>query len=297
MSQGNLADYIASYPGNPSNVSTSIFDCKPGTIVFDSTSLGAYRKISPLGDNTVYGTLGHPKAWSEDFLAAPTAANYTTLTTAGAAAVYTPAGTANLINTPKGNVLNAFPLGTTQTVSVAPVANGMDIKGNNVSAALGWEIAAGILGATGRPFVIGVDPAFYMTVKFSVATVANLTRLLAGFRTVEVANAAYTGYSSFGGIGIEAAVIKTFDKTASAVTTTQSVTAINTVPLTVKTLVSATGVVTYQHDFVTAGTLAAPAATTAYTLTDGAQVIPFIFFVSGGATGEVAIRSIEVGYQ
>ena len=293
MSQGNLADYIAAYPGNPSNISTSIFDCKPGTIVFDSLSLGAYRKISPLGDNTVYGTLGHPKAWSEDFLAAPTASSYTTLQTSGGAYTNT-AQTAHLINTPKGNVLLGFPIGVAQTV-VGPVANGLDIKGAD-AATKGWEIAAGILGAAGRPFVVGVDPAFYMTVKFSATTPANITTLLAGFRTVEVAAAAFTTYASYAGIGIQGATINTYRKTDGATTTGQTPLATG-VALTLKTLVSATGVVTFQHDFVTPGTLAAPTSPVTYTMTDGAQVIPFIFFIAGAATGETAIRSIEVGYQ
>jgi len=57
MSQGNLADYFAAYPGNPTGVSTTIFDCKAGTIVIDTTNNRLYRKVSAQGSNAIFSPI------------------------------------------------------------------------------------------------------------------------------------------------------------------------------------------------------------------------------------------------
>jgi hypothetical protein len=299
MSQGNLADYIAAYPGDPSGISTTIFDCKPGTIVNDSLSGGQYKKVSPLGDNTVYVRSDATKTFSENFLSSDTADTFSSFTQAGASFSNT-AQALNLLYTPKANILLQYPLGTGFT-GVTNVANGASLGGTYTSGR-GVELAAGILGATGRPFVVGFDPAFFIQATFSVATVANALTFLVGFRKPQVAAAGYASYTDFAAIGLAAASIFTRTSIASSATNTDSTQTIaNAAVLTVRINVSASGICTFQHDGVTTGTLAAPTAvpsTANATMADGLQLIPFIFYISGASDpGEVALRSLTVGYQ
>jgi len=58
MSQGNLSDLYANYPGNPTGVATSIFDCKSGTIVIDTVNQRVYQKQTGLGDNSSFLEIG-----------------------------------------------------------------------------------------------------------------------------------------------------------------------------------------------------------------------------------------------
>jgi hypothetical protein len=65
-----------------------------------------------------------------------------------------------------------------------------------------------------------------------------------------------------------------------------------------KVLVSAAGVVTFQHDIVTPGTLAAPTAVGTLTFDDGDPVIPFLHFLnSANLVNGFTIRSWAAGYQ
>ena len=68
-----------------------------------------------------------------------------------------------------------------------------------------------------------------------------------------------------------------------------------------KVLVSATGVVTFQHDVASAGTLAAPTAVGTFTFDTGDVVIPYFVIVPTldiGASGDaISLISYECGYQ
>jgi len=58
MSQGNLQDLYAAYPGNPQGVSISIFNCKKGTLVVDTINGTLYQKQSEINDNSSYTEIG-----------------------------------------------------------------------------------------------------------------------------------------------------------------------------------------------------------------------------------------------
>ncbi len=52
---GNIGlPLIAVYPGNPTNVSTTIFNVPLGTLVVDYNTPGVYQKTTALGDNSGY---------------------------------------------------------------------------------------------------------------------------------------------------------------------------------------------------------------------------------------------------
>ncbi len=301
MSQGNLADFIAAWPGNPTGVSAQSFDCKPGTLVFDTTGGGLYRKTSPIGDNTGYTPVGASKALSEDFASLDTTDQVATLTATGLVR----ATTGDLLHhtyTPGGNIFGTVALGT-QTIAIAVVAAGLDVSGDQTDND-GYEIFTNFAGATGRPFIIGNDPAFYMKVKFTVANVSGLDTLLCGFRRASVNLGTYTDYQDYAALGWNTSAADALIKTLTGlngtdVGTTTTNTIADTVALTIKVLVSAAGVVTYQHDAVLPGTLAAPTATTAFTFDNGDPVIPFFHFLQGtGAdAGAITIQSFEVGFQ
>ncbi len=78
--------------------------------------------------------------------------------------------------------------------------------------------------------------------------------------------------------------------------TTQTLTEATSVQF--KVLVSATGVVTFQHDIAVPGTLAAPSATVAQTLDDGDPVIPFVRFLNVATpAASVIIQKWEANFQ
>jgi hypothetical protein len=156
-------------------------------------------------------------------------------------------------------------------------------------------------GASGRPFVIGSDAAFYALWKWSVQDVSGTDDLHFGFRRAEIPNAAFDNYLDAAGFHVSGTTVNLETILNNAGTTTTDTTdavADAARTYTFKVLVSAAGVVTYQHDIASEGTLAAPTSVAAFTFDDGDPVIPFIFFLnSADVAGEVAIYKWEVGYQ
>jgi hypothetical protein len=156
-------------------------------------------------------------------------------------------------------------------------------------------------GVSGRPFVIGSDAAFYAQLKFSIADVSGTDDFHFGFRRAEIPNAAFDDYLDAAGFHVNGTTLNLETILNNAATTTTDTTdamADAARTYTFKVLVSAAGVVTYQHDITTEGTLAAPTTTAAFTFDDGDPVIPFIFFLNHtDLAGEVPIHLWEVGYQ
>lgn len=48
----NIIPLVAAYPGNPTNVATTIFNVEPGTLVIDYSTPALWLKTSALGDNS-----------------------------------------------------------------------------------------------------------------------------------------------------------------------------------------------------------------------------------------------------
>lgn len=184
-----------------------------------------------------------------------------------------------------------FPV-VTATLELAQVATGLDISGDLVDND-GNELVGGVLGASGRPFVIGDDPAFYFCATVKITDVDGTDELQWGFRRAEAANAVFDNYKDLAAIGDISGDIKIStilnDAATSTTDTTDNWADLETHKLCV--LVSGTGVVTYTEDG------AAPTVTAAFTFDDGDPVIPFMHLRHDANVAESTIVTAwEVGY-
>lgn len=203
-----------------------------------------------------------------------------------------------------GNKFIWMPL-VTATLTPAMDAGTLDIAGDqtdNDGSALIW----GVGGASGRPFVIGRDPAFYMCTKADATDITGIdNNIFAGFMEVginEAWNADFEARNSYAGIGVvgtagagltlEDITIKTEDDGAGVTTTDTTDSHTEGTPVTYCTYVSATGVVTYTIDG------AAPTTTAAYTFDDGITVVPYMNYLhTADLADEIDLYTVRVGYQ
>lgn len=213
------------------------------------------------------------------------------------------AGALNYIYTGGGNKFLEIAMGDNQAVAPLGATEGLDIQGDQ-AAAEGYEISTGYAGASGRPFVIGTDAAFYFLVGLDIDDVSGCATLVCGFRTMEAFNATYNAYDTYAGLGTEAGahplnirVVEEVNGDGGAVTDTTQTLA-DGAAYQIKVLVSAAGVTTFQHDATTPGTLAAPTAVSAHSFDDGDLVIPYCNYTQhADLTEGVNITHWEVGYQ
>jgi hypothetical protein len=206
-------------------------------------------------------------------------------------------GVQNVLYTGSGNRFMFASLGAGQTILPVMAAGGLDISGDATDDE-GYEISTGWLGASGRPFIIGTDPAFQFCADVTFTDISDTDDWHMGFRKLELTNAAfndYTDYATIGTIG-EANPATIFIETAlnnagdASTDTTQTVADATEVKWCVK--VSAAGVVTYTHNG------AAPTVTAAFTFDDGDMVIPFIWSLHGTSSSMGAvIGRWDVGFQ
>jgi len=242
------------------------------------------------------------KAIVDDFNALATTAQVPVIRFDGVA--FTGAtGILHYLTAPSGNVYGVIPKGAGQTLKPAIVASGLDIGGDQTTTE-GYELFTHLMGATGAPFVIGTDAAFYFKCKFEITDADGLDTLIVGFRRAEAQQAAYASYADYAGLGLNTAAdpmaVKTITELNGGGTTvtdtTQTLAQATAVQF--KVLVSAAGVVTFQHDIVTPGTLAAPTAVGAFTFDTDDPVIPFFNFLNSANLADgVIIHSWDVGYQ
>lgn len=203
----------------------------------------------------------------------------------------------NILHLGGGNRLGMLAI-VAQTIPPAMVATGLDIQCDQVDND-GLEIIGGVLGLSGRPFVIGLDAAFYLSVTFSVALANGTDEFHLGFRRAETLNATWDDYLDAVGLGCNTAAspmaikIETILNNAGTTTTDTTDTLADTVSVTFRINVSAAGVVTYLIDGV------APTATAAFTFDDGDPVIPYLHYLQANAaqTAAFVISNWEVGYQ
>lgn len=244
------------------------------------------------------------KGWVEDFNALDTTDQVANIAPAGTVAV----GTTDVLNhcyTPNGHLMCYEALGAGQTITgPVIVANGLNVSGDQTEDE-GYEVYSHFLGADGRPFVIGLDPAFYFLCKLSVANVSGTDDLQVGFRRAEICRPNWDDYLDGAAIGIITAAdpaaiqLQTILNNGATTETDTTDTLADTIAVQFKILVSAAGAVTYQHDIASPGTLAAPTTVAAFTFDNGDPVVPFVRFLHAAApvAGEIAIHSWEAGYQ
>lgn len=185
-----------------------------------------------------------------------------------------------------------FPV-VTATLPVTNTATGLDITGD-LTDNDGFEVTGGVLAATGRPFVIGDDPAFYFCATIKVTDVSGSDELMAGFRRAEPFQAVMQSYADYAALGSVSGDIKTETEVNAGGTTTTDTTAnwADTETHKLCTFVSGAGLATYKLDGATPTTVAA------FTFDDGDPVVPYVYLRHDSDIAETtAITIWEVGYS
>jgi hypothetical protein len=205
------------------------------------------------------------------------------------------AGTINVMHTGEGRKIAMVPIvGQTQPPVMA--ATGLNIGCDQVNND-GLELVSHYLGLSGRPFIVGRDPAFYFSTRFNIADVSGTDYFRIGFRTLEAHAADAETYNSFATIGVltSAALgpIQIRTRAGAGVTTTDTTqTLADGVNIILRVNVSAAGVVTYTINGL------APVVTAAHTMAGGLVVVPFLSYLQdAGLTGNIILSQWEVGYQ
>lgn len=194
---------------------------------------------------------------------------------------------------------HAFIFGQSTAQTILPVMDsiGLDIGGDQVNGEA-YEMFAGVLGASGRPAVVGVDPAFYFCATIEVADASGAADLHVGWRSAtQTQTATLTTYLNYATIGLEGTsnpntiqIMTGNDDTD--VTTDTTDTWADAASKKLCANVSGAGAVTYTING------SAPTATASFTFDDGDSLIPFIHFGHGGdVAGAVDVTLWEVGYS
>jgi len=209
----------------------------------------------------------------------------------------------NLIGFPSGNILacNMY-VGQTVDGGVDMDAASLDISGDQTDND-GLECAWGTHGATGAPFIVGTDPAFYSCATFTIADASGTDDFHFGFRVIHDGdtdygfNKAYDDYHDLAAIGIlgnnhPAKIQITTAAADGAMTETDTTqTWADAAEKTLCIYVSAAGVTTYTINAM------APVTTAAYTFTDAEALVPFVHLIQhGDLTEELDLTEWEVGY-
>lgn len=192
-----------------------------------------------------------------------------------------------------------FAQATAQTILPTMGSNGLDISGDEVSGE-SYEMFAGILGASGRPAVVGYDPAFYFCATVTTQDASGTNELKVGWRDANITQSAtYTDYLNYAWVGIHstdttdpAPIFVQTGNDGTDVSTSTGDTFADGATKKLCTNVSAAGVVTYTIDG------AAPTTTAAMTFDDGDSLIPVIIIQQGSdVTTSTEILLWEVGYS
>tara|TARA_Y100000310_G_scaffold242492_1_gene246648 strand:+ start:498 stop:1208 length:711 start_codon:yes stop_codon:yes gene_type:complete len=210
----------------------------------------------------------------------------------GAAAGST--GNENILKFSNNETLYHHVLGTQTILIPAVTADGLNI-GQDQTDDDGCEISGcPVTGTGGIQFVVGTDPAFYFACTVTVPDVSATDDFAIGFRKAETYQAAVDGYDEMAAFNIISGDIKTETilNNAATVTTDTTDNWTDGQSKTLKVLVSAAGVVTYQVDG------SAPTTTAAFTFDDAEVVIPFVYMLNtSDLVGALTITAWDVGYQ
>jgi len=210
----------------------------------------------------------------------------------GAAAGAT--GKENILKFSNNETLYHHVLGTQTILIPAVTADGLDI-GQDQADDDGCEVSGcPVTGSGGIQFVVGTDPAFYFACTVTVPDVSATDDFAIGFRKAETYQADVDNYDEMAAFNIISGDIKTetIINGASTVTTDTTDNWTDGQSKTLKVLVSAAGVVTYQVDG------SAPTTTAAFTFDNAEVVIPFVYMLNtSDLVGALTITAWDVGYQ
>lgn len=202
-----------------------------------------------------------------------------------------------------GNKLIWMPL-LQQDIAPDMDAAGLDIGADQTDND-GAELIGGVGGASGKPFIIGDDPAFYFCATLKVADITGIDASQIGFVEVqnsEAWNADFEARNSYAGIGItgtaaagvtaEDVYIRTEDDGAGVTATDTTDDVSEGVANKFCVYVSSAGAVTYKVNN------AAPTTTAAFSFDDGIAVVPYLTYLhTNDVAGEIHVSLWEVGYQ
>jgi len=211
---------------------------------------------------------------------------------AGGAATGT-AGDENMLMWP-GLTLEYHILGTQTIVFPSMTTTGLDIGSLDQTANDGLELCPGINSDHDQRFVVGTDAPFYAEAKIKVADVSGTDDLAFGFRKVEAYQANIDDYDEMAVLNVISGDINIETILNGAATTTTDTTdnLADAGTVSLKVLVSAAGVVTYQIDG------AAPTTTAAFTFDDAEVLVPFLYFLQDtDIAGTVELIHWEAGHQ
>jgi len=192
-----------------------------------------------------------------------------------------------------------FAQATAQTILPTMGTNGLDISGDEVNGE-SYEMFAGILGASGRPAVVGYDPAFYFCATVTTQDASGTNELQIGWRSAtETETATLTSYSNYFVVGIystdttdPAPIFSMAGNDGSD--TSQAHTDFTFADAASHKFcvnVSAAGVTTATMDGVS------PTTPLAFTFDDGDSLIPFINMQQGSdVTTTTEVTEWAVGY-
>ncbi len=271
-------------------------------VIGTTTGAGSLTLAAGTGDITMSGTVKEIDAefidWTGDditFQMSPIMGS--ALNTAVAATGAT--GDLNLMYCQQGFVMEQFVLGAGQTL-IKPVmdANGLLISGD-LTTTEGYEYNLGAARDNSRSaFTIGTDLAFFLEVRMFIADLSGSDPYVVGFRKTEANNATFATYDSYVAIGMNDTTSATnatiFDElNAGGLTLTDTTDAWggDAAAQTVKILVSAAGVVTFEVAGSAAG--AAPS----FTFDNADVVAPFIRLTHNADAGAVNAVTWKCGFQ
>ena len=202
-------------------------------------------------------------------------------------------GDENVLMFANGDSLYHHVLGTQTLITPNIVAAGLDIA-QDLTNDDGMELCGTPSTGTGIEFTVGTDAAFYFACSITITDVSGTDDFAIGFRKVEAFNATLDNYDEMAAFNIISGDIKTetiLNGTATVTTDTTDNWA-DAASKTLKVLVSAAGVVTYQIDG------SAPTTTAAFTFDDAEVVTPFVHLLHDSDVAEATIITAwDVGYQ
>lgn len=174
-------------------------------------------------------------------------------------------------------------------------ATGLDI-GCDQTNNYGVEVLGGMYGASGRPMVPGVDPAFKFCATVNVTDVSGTDQFYVGWRDLTAPNATFGSYNSYAVVGLNAGDTVTLTEDDGGGTTTTDIDTpdVDDTSGFVKycALVSDTGV----FSSTTGGQ--APGNGASYTFDSGAGIVPIIWYLhDSDVADEIIVTEWEVSYQ
>lgn len=188
------------------------------------------------------------------------------------------------------------------------VATGLDLSdGNATDNDVDEFFAGGVLGASGRAFTVGRDPAFYTCATFNMADAGDANELLVGFQAPGSTAVTAVPQNATLGSHINYALIGNYD-TAQNCTTACPIymlTGIAGTDVATDTTdvfadatdyklcvyISGAGVTTYKKNGE------APTVVAAATMADGVQLVPYIKVLQNGTdNADIILKSWEAGF-